>query len=573
MPQVPYRPYPTVQPAGIPTPTLHVDTPVAAFGGAVGAALEHLGGQVEQSGNEIFGRAIALQELHNETEAREGDTQYMIQAGKIHADYSALQGKAAVDAYPDYIKNLSDTRTKIRSGLSNPMAQKMYDSSSMSFMGRSIFNGAGHAATQNKDWAVGTAKAQIDLDAKSVQDNPTDEGLFQEKLNRVKANATQLASLQGFDPAGPEAKDLSMKAESKLVAQRVTGMTRTHPFEAAKYLDEHKSQLTEDDFLKTDNVVRGTARAVGSVNIANEVYAGGKGTDTQPGKSLGDMENEAREKAKAFDPADPLLATHAVQALHGIYNQDKYAQRQFDLENQQTVDGAIVKGVKDEQELRADPKTAAAISALPKDKQLSIPGKINSYNAARDKVTDQETYNRLYGLSNNDVEGFLNTDLTKEKLSQGDMKTLMARQQKFKDVQSEDPRVNKAVATLRGAMGSQLQALGIFRRTEANKDDYDHFTGTLQIGIDDWTQTHGKPPTSKDITDTIGPEVIQQRTEKGWIWDSKRPFFQQDVPEKWSSDLKADVIAKGGVEPSDEQVYKAFVRTQFMKLYGKKSGE
>jgi len=33
---------------------------------------------------------------------------------------------------------------------SNPMAQKMFDGSSLSFMGRTIFNAAGHAAQQTK---------------------------------------------------------------------------------------------------------------------------------------------------------------------------------------------------------------------------------------------------------------------------------------------------------------------------------------------------------------------------------------------------------------------------------------
>lgn len=570
MPQVPYSPIPTEQPSGQGAPTINIPANPDAFGVNIGQALEGLGKTVEGAGNELFGRAVALQQLSNETEAKQADANYMIKAGELHANYGALQGKDAVDAYPDYAKSLEKLRTDIRGGLSNDMTRKMYDGSSLSTMSRSIFNGAGHAATQNKQWAIGTAKAQIDLDAKTVEDNPADEKLFQDKLARVQEGARQLSGLQGLGQDSPQEQDLTLKATSKLWSQRIVGLSRTDPFTAAKMLDENKTELTTDDYAKVDNTVRAQGRAVGSANIANEVYANGKGSDTTPAKSLKDMEDEARTKAQKIDPKDPLLANHAVAALHGVYNQDKYAQKQEDWTNSQVVDGAIQSGVKDMQELRANPKIAAAIDALPKDKQLAIPGAINRYNAARDKITNENNYVTLNGLSNNDVEGFLNTDLTKEQLSQGDMRKLMTKQQTLKEKAGSDPRVNRAITQIRGAMGSQLEALGIFKRTESNKEDYDHFTGALQSALDVWQDANKKPATYDDVVNKIAPEVLKQRTVPGYLWNSKEPMFKQEVPSDFSKSLKVDVVAKGGVEPTDEQIYKAYLRTQFNTLYGKK---
>src|SRR5882757_1406898 len=141
MPQVPYSPIP--QPGQmVGTPKVSVNTPEAAFGGAVGQALRGAGQQLEHSGDEIFRRAVALQDLRNETDAKEADAQYMMKVGELHANFSALQGRAAADAYPEYMQNIQKLRQDMRGDLPNDAARKMFDSPSLSTMGRTIFNGA-----------------------------------------------------------------------------------------------------------------------------------------------------------------------------------------------------------------------------------------------------------------------------------------------------------------------------------------------------------------------------------------------------------------------------------------------
>lgn len=574
VPSVPYQPYPDARPADIGTPNVSVNAPSAAFGSTIGAALESVGAKAEHVGDELFARAVALQNLQNETEAKEADANYMVKVGDLHANYSALQGKAAVDAYPGYVKGIQKLRQDMRGGLSNDMARRMFDSQSLGTMGRTIFNGAGHAAAENKQWALGTAKAQIDLDAKTVEDNPGDDILFANKLKRVRTSAGDLATLQGFEEGSPQDKDLQLKVVSKLWAQRITGLARTQPFEAGTMLDSHAKEMTEDDRLRVDNIVRSQGRAVGSANIANEVYAAGAETDKAPAKPLEVMEKEAIAKAREVSPDDPLLEKHAVAALHGLYNQNRYAKKQEQYGNEEIIAGAIQKGVLDERQLRMDPKVAAAIDALPKDKQLAIPGQINRYNDAKNKVTNQDTYQRLYGLSNNDVEAFLNTDLTKEQLNQTDLNKLQKQQQLLKKDQSGDPRVNRAMTQIRGAMGAQLEALGIYSRGPNNHDDYDHFTGALQAALDLWTEAHGKPATYKDVVEQIAPAILRQRDVPGaWWGTNKEPFFKPDTNSKRYKDFAAEYKAartdSDGIEPSDAQIDKAYTRMQLMGLYGK----
>src|SRR5215469_2498402 len=132
MPQVPYTGVPQVAPTDAPIPRYQVETPPAAFGVNVAQAIEGLGKTVQGAGDEMFARAIAMQDLYNHSEAQQADADYMQKAGELHAQYSSLQGKDAVDAYPKYISDLQDARKSIRDGLSNGMSQKLFDSQSLS---------------------------------------------------------------------------------------------------------------------------------------------------------------------------------------------------------------------------------------------------------------------------------------------------------------------------------------------------------------------------------------------------------------------------------------------------------
>ena len=62
--QVPYSGTMDVAPQLNPLPQVHVDTPIAAFGGATAGAITHMGEVVQGAGKELFDRAYAMQELN-----------------------------------------------------------------------------------------------------------------------------------------------------------------------------------------------------------------------------------------------------------------------------------------------------------------------------------------------------------------------------------------------------------------------------------------------------------------------------------------------------------------------------
>lgn len=306
MPQVPYNPVPSVAPTEQGTPSLNISSPAAAFGGSVGQALEGLGHVEEHVGDEIFRNAVSMQQLQNESEAKEADAQYMIKSGEMHANFSALQGQNAVKAYPKYVKDLQDLRQGIRGDLSNDMARKLYDGSSLSTMGRTIFNGAGHAAQQNKVWALGGSKARQEALFDRALSNPEDEGGFQAALKTVAGEARAQGNLGGWgrDQTEQSARD----ATSKLWSQRIVGLAKTDPFKAQQMLADHKDEILGQHQVQVESQVRQQLHTTGSRNISDATNAGWGPWMQQPDidKAVG-VEDALTRVIKKTQQANPDL--------------------------------------------------------------------------------------------------------------------------------------------------------------------------------------------------------------------------------------------------------------------------
>lgn len=275
MPQVPYTGVPSVSPENNPTPRYEASVSADMFGGQIGNALQGLGKTEEGVGNEIFARGIAMQELYNHSQAQDADAAYMQRAGELHATYSSLQGRDAVDAYPQYIKDLQDARTATRDSLPNDMAQKLYDSSSLSTMGRTIFNGAGHAATQNKLYANNTSKAQMQAIADRTLSMPNDDEAFKSGLQDIE-NQVRF-QMHGEDEA--TVNEGILQAKSKLYGERIKGLVKTQPFAAGTMLEKaiKDGDVRGQDIAGLTNLVQGAQNTVGARQISHQVSIGANG--------------------------------------------------------------------------------------------------------------------------------------------------------------------------------------------------------------------------------------------------------------------------------------------------------
>lgn len=315
MPQVPYSGVPTVSPQLDPTPRYVADARPESFGVNIAQATQHLGQVAEGAGNELFTRAIAMQDLYNHSEAQDADAKYMQKAGELHSQYSSLSGKAAVDGYPDYVKGLQSARSDIRDSLSNGMSQKLFDSQSLSTMGRTIFNGAGHAATQNKEFALNSSKSRVQAIGDQVLSNPGDDAGFQQGLAQTKSEVEASMQLnQGADPDSDITKEAVTQATSKLWAARIQGLTKTQPITAGKMLESaiKDGQVRGEDIARLTNQVQGATRTVGARNISQQVSSGaglrwgqGQVDIKQAGEAIGQFESGGN------------YGTVGVQTAHG----------------------------------------------------------------------------------------------------------------------------------------------------------------------------------------------------------------------------------------------------------------
>lgn len=274
MPSVPYSGTLQVAPEDNPIPRYNADATPAAFGVNVAQAIEGLGKSAEGVGNEVFARGLAMQDLYNHSEAQEASATYMQKAGELHANYSSLEGKAAVDAYPQYISDLKDARTGLRDGMSNGMSQKLYDSESLSTMGRTIFNGAGHAATQNKQYAVGSSKARVQAIADRTLSTPNDDDAFIDGLSDAEDETRAQGQLQGW--GDDQTNEAVAQTTSKLWSQRIQGMAKSQPLQADKLLQQavKDGDVQGEDISKLTNLVQSANHTVGARMISHDVNTG-----------------------------------------------------------------------------------------------------------------------------------------------------------------------------------------------------------------------------------------------------------------------------------------------------------
>lgn len=573
MPQVPYVPYSTERVADTATPSVRVNAPEVAFGGAVGHALEGVGKQVSHFGDELMQRAVALQQLQNETEAKEVDAQYMMHVGDLHAKYSSLQGKAAVEAYPKYMKEIQESRQTFRNNLSNDMARKMYDSSSLSTMGRTIFNGAGHAATEQKRWANGASNARVDMMFNTIFNNPSDDVNFKRLVNGIDGEVRSQGDIHGWSKE--QVQDQVLRKTSSAWAHRIAGLSKTAPFEAEKMLTENRDKIHWEDLEKTENTVRQQLRTTGARVISDGVNADLYTAEQagRPEKSLQERIREGEEKAKSTAPKDPLFVDYVRDRITSDFNKHKAAVKDFEYTNRNIVEGALMGGPNGKlpttiEELKADPKASAAFDALDEKHQRHYLKQL-AQNAKGDTAWSAEglkRYQILKGQAHDNPTEFLDTDVVSEKMPNSAKRELINLQQRLKNNVEGDPRVNRAIGLLRPMMN----AAGI-ERTSGGKDAYYHFVGALQDALELYQQEHKKAPNAKEIQE-IGARIMQEHATPWFLnpW-SKTPLYEITVPSDVSAEIKADPKWKEmGIEPTDEQIRRIYVRKRYQELYSKK---
>ena len=104
--EVPYSGAPSVAPENNSTPYLNINVPAAAFGADTARAIQGVGGKLEHVGEELFNRAVAMQQLEEAANANAGVAATSTRYGDLMVGFRSKEGKNASDALPQFQKDL-----------------------------------------------------------------------------------------------------------------------------------------------------------------------------------------------------------------------------------------------------------------------------------------------------------------------------------------------------------------------------------------------------------------------------------------------------------------------------------
>ena len=576
MPRVPYTGVPEIAPSARPIPSIGVATPPAAFGASTAEATIGLGRTAEHVGDELFQRAMAMQQLANTSEASEAATNFMIEAGDLHAKYGAMQGREAVEAYPKFAASMKDLQAKYAEGLSNPMAKRMFDQESRSTMAKSIFNAAGHAATENKQWSIGAAKARVGVATAQISEDPYDDVGFQGKLRDIQTNTRDYTALETGDDGGDVTKLQVLKNTSNAVRTRIEGIAKKDPGPAGEMLEKYRKGMTEEDFKRAEAAVLLGRHTMESRNQAAKINAdlSAQPDPKLPEKTLDERVKEAKDWASTKYPDDPVMGEYVTQAVRNQYAGYKRDVADARVRNLDTMQEALQTNIGGKL-----PTTPAELFMSDKARgtylKLDATDRKKVLHAldlnAKDDVAESEAtfakYHQYRGMATSeDPEEraqFLSTFFPAEKdLPRKRRDQLTKLQADVKKGAEADPRVIHGMKVLTDA--------GIAPRIDQDKEGSLQFRGALQEALDGLRDSGEKPPKTLEEWKKIGATLRTQVPKTGWFSDYR--VYEVPVPSEMSAQLKT---LYPGI--TDEQMQREYGKLRFMEAwketYGKKKAQ
>lgn len=572
MPQVPYQPYSEVSAQDIATPNVHVSTPEGAFGAGTAQAVRRLGAQLQQSGDELFQRALEFKDLENQTAARDADMARMEKAAKAHMDFDALPPAEKGGKLQGHIENLKSITKQYRETLTNPMAQKYYDAYGHADLRHHIFNASGVAGVATRKAAIASGDAQISLLLNGIELDPSDEN-FGKTIEKVTEVVRQTKEAAGLTP--PEVEDKTARLISKAVMAKIKGILKNDPIGAANAMDQYNHLLRQDDYNQIADVVQSRSRVIladrAAIDATRDVNDPNK-----PAPSLEQVDKEMTERAKRDLPNDPMAVPQYRRAGHQeltrLYAQKKQAENDQRMTLQENI---LAHRPKNTEELLAlGPEVRNIWDRLTEAQRKNHEDFIyQQYKQDRDRPTPQRDamFMYLWGASKQDL---VDTDLTEVKdLTFNNRIKLMAKQRQYAKTldKDEDPRVNRAMEQL----NSQLVG---GKTPNLTKDQLQVFKGRLQYMIEEHIkENNGKPPNREEIArfgKALIMEVIDQSKFLSSIVTRKSYVFEMGVTAEQAQKIE-EGIEKGliprDISEEDKERYNARVhaRAAYKKLYGK----
>lgn len=320
MPQVPYTGAPSVAPQYQPTPTVHPSASPAAFGAASAQAGGQLGAALVNAGDELFGRALAMQQLDQQAEAINAVSDLTERVGARMEQFRTLEGKAAKDDYQPFVNDVGKMREEAGAKLTSDYAKKIFLQESRAIQSRTVLSAGAHAGTEFKNYLVGTEQARINTARGNASLHADDDETFKSSLATIDSSGEMMKTLKGWSPE--QAADYVNTQKSKAVFERATTLARTSPQRAQTVLDDavKAGQISGDEAGRAGAFIRNQRNQV-TTRVESASLLSGEGQHFGNGKVSPERARDAIasiESGGNYNPPHPTVKKGMYAGQHAL---------------------------------------------------------------------------------------------------------------------------------------------------------------------------------------------------------------------------------------------------------------
>lgn len=272
---MPYNPTPSVNPSlgGIGYLSVPNATP-EAFGAGVGKALQGVGQSLEGAADTALKVGLQNQAIVNEAGAHDLAAQGMENLAKVEQQFKQLQGQDAVNAFPQYQKDLAKVREDVLAGAQNPLQKQMVDQLLFRQYSYGLTNGASHAATMAKQYKT-TADNAIEKNQTDAAANSPDLIQWRDKQQVAEETLRNNRVGENGDKLPPEEVDRLIKQHrTESFASFIKQQAEVDPLKAYAMFNAERSTLEQDKVPGIASYLRTQMNQKGASEIAEQAANG-----------------------------------------------------------------------------------------------------------------------------------------------------------------------------------------------------------------------------------------------------------------------------------------------------------
>lgn len=251
-----------------------------AFGAGVGRATSGLGQQIAQLGDVMVNHGIKMQEEQNAAEATDLFLRAEVALAEKRNAYSSLEGKNAVDALPQYMKDVQGLGADYAKGASNNRVRQQFQQNFARQQAFAVTEGGRYAAGQRKRYESGLTLSLRQRAEQEAVAYAGDDLRFLDAADLTDQSVKQQAQQEGWSE---EQTALEMqKSRSNIWEKRLAALSIKDPIRANDLYQTAKPQIDGISRVRIEQHIENGLIQNGARKISEEVVRGYKTREATP---------------------------------------------------------------------------------------------------------------------------------------------------------------------------------------------------------------------------------------------------------------------------------------------------